>query len=65
MKRVKIKYISHIKCFLQIRNLFSQGVGVKGVTSLQTDPVKNACLALFFKFGKEVAMHVSARNAES
>lgn len=59
-----MKYISHIKCFLQI-NLFSQGVGVKGVTSLQTDPVKNACLALFFKFGKEVAMHVGARNAES
>lgn len=37
------------------------------MTSLQTDPVKNACLALFFKFGKEVAMslHASASNAES
>ncbi|TWW70550.1 DNA-dependent protein kinase catalytic subunit [Takifugu flavidus] len=33
---------------------YFQGVDRKGVTSPQTDPVRDACLALFSKFGKEV-----------
>lgn len=37
-------------------NYVLQGVDGKGVTSPQTDPVRDACLALFSKFGKEVAL---------
>lgn len=35
--------------------MFYQGVDRRGATA-QTDPVKDACLALFSKFGKEVCV---------